>query len=284
MLFAPDFLQKLEYLSLVSRRQFRGTYLAQKRSRQFGNGVEFADHQNYAFGDDLRYFDWNVYARFGTELVKRFSEERDLPVYLFIDSSRSMASGNPVKFDYARHLTAALAYVALAGLDRISIIAFADKVYDIFPPIRGKQHILRVIRYLDALQTSGQNTDFTAAMTDFVRRKQRTGLAVIISDFYDPANYQPGIDVLRCRGYEANLVQIHDITEAEPPLRGDVQIFDSETGLVQNVTINENMLRRYKKKFGDFLYGIRSYALRCGFNYTITPTDVPFENVIKKML
>ncbi|MDR3232354.1 MAG: DUF58 domain-containing protein [Planctomycetaceae bacterium] len=284
MLFDPGFLRRLEYLSLISRRQFSGTSLAAKRSRQFGIGVEFADHQNYVCGDDLRYFDWNVYARFGLELIKRFSEERDLPVYLFLDTSQSMAFGEPVKFDYARKLTAALAYIALAGLDRISIIPFAEKMYHGFVPVRGKQQILRVMQFLETLQPSGKNTDFTAVMNGFVRRKQRSGLAVIISDFYDMQGYQTGIDTLRYSGYEANLIQIYGVSEAEPALRGDVQIFDSETGLMQNVTINENMLRRYKQKFSEFLYGIRRYALRCGCNYTVSATNVPFEDVIKKLL
>ncbi|GHT22742.1 hypothetical protein FACS189419_05730 [Planctomycetales bacterium] len=284
IIFDAAFLQKLEYYTLVSRRQFRGTYLAQKRSKQHGTGVEFADHQKYVFGDDLRYLDWNVYARFGTELIKRFTEDRDLPVYLFLDCSKSMTAGNPVKFDYARQLIAALAYVALKDLDRVGIVAFAEKIHDFYPPVRGKHRTLQVLRHLESLQTAGTATDLKAVMTEFVNRNYRKGLAVIVSDFFDPAGFQSGIDVLRYRGFEPNLIQIHDILEAEPKLRGDIQLIDTETGLAENVTVNESILRQYKKRFAGFLDSLRRYSLRCGINYAISPTNVPLEELVSQTL
>ena len=118
-LFDSDFLKKLEYLSLVSRRVFRGQLLAQRRTMQLGGGIEFADHREYTPGDDFRYLDWNVYARHDELLLKRFQEEEDLHVYLLLDCSKSMAFGDPSKFDYVRRVGAALAYIALADLDRV---------------------------------------------------------------------------------------------------------------------------------------------------------------------
>src|ERR1700755_2431002 len=127
-LFGSDFLKKLEYLSLVSKRIFRGSLLAQKRTMQMGGGIEFADHREYAPGDDFRYLDWNVYARHDELLLKRFQEEEDLHVYILLDCSRSMGFGPPAKFDFARQVAAALAYIALADLDRVAIVAFAGDI------------------------------------------------------------------------------------------------------------------------------------------------------------
>src|ERR1700721_748915 len=127
-LFDSEFLKKLEYLSLVSKRVFRGSLLAQRRTMQLGSGIEFADHREYAPGDDFRYIDWNLYARHGELLLKRFQEEEDLHVYFWVDCSRSMAFGKPPKFDAARQVAAALAYIALADLDRIAITAFAADI------------------------------------------------------------------------------------------------------------------------------------------------------------
>src|SRR3954469_5617712 len=137
-LFGGDFLKKLEYLSLVSRRVFRGSLLAQRRTMQLGGGIEFADHREYTRGDDFRYLDWNLFARHDELLLKRFQEEEDLHVYFLLDCSRSMAFGDPPKFDFARQGPAALAYIALADLDRISVTAFADDVVADFPLTRGK--------------------------------------------------------------------------------------------------------------------------------------------------
>src|SRR5436190_8331048 len=141
-LFDSDFLNKLEYLSLISKRVFRGSLLAQRRTMQLGGGIEFADHREYTAGDDFRYLDWNVYARHGELLLKRFQEEEDLDVYLFLDCSRSMGFGETAHFDYARQVTAALAYIALADLDRIAVIAYSDQIVADFPLTRGKDRIL----------------------------------------------------------------------------------------------------------------------------------------------
>src|SRR6476620_5321918 len=140
-LFNSDFLKKLEFLSLVSTRVFRGSLLAQGRTMQLGGGIEFADHREYTPGDDFRYLDWNLYARHAELLLKRFQEEEDLHVYFLLDCSRSMAYGSPPKFDFARQGAAALAYIALADLDRIAVVAFAQDIVDDFPLTRGKGRI-----------------------------------------------------------------------------------------------------------------------------------------------
>ena len=283
-MFDTEFLKKLEYLSLISRRVFRGQLLAQKRTRQLGGGVEFADHRDYAFGDDLRYLDWNIYARLGSELIKRFEEEEDLHVYFFLDCSRSMASGEPNKFDYARQITAALSYIALADLDRVSVVAYADRIIDVFPLTRGKQRILSLLRFLEHCEPTGGATDLGAVIGDFTRRKQRTGLAVVVSDLYDPHGYRSGLDTLRYRRYEPNIIQVHDALEASPKLLGDLQLVDMESGSVREVTISESILRRYKSKFAEFLATLRTYCTGNGFGCTIAPTAVPFDALILRMM
>src|SRR5688572_8205130 len=228
MLFDSDFLKKLEYLSLISRRVFRGSILAQRRTMQLGGGIEFADHRQYTPGDDFRYLDWNIYARHGDLLLKRFQEEEDLHVYFLLDCSRSMGFGEPAKFDLARQVTAALAYIALADLDRISVIAFADRVIADFPLTRGKARILPLLEFLENLPLAGTDTDLAASVQQFVRRRQRLGLAVVVSDLFSPGGYEQGLDQLRHRRYEPHVVQLHDPREARPTMLGDVELYDVE--------------------------------------------------------
>ena len=283
-MFDSDFIKKLEYLSLISRRIFRGQLLAQKRTHQLGGGVEFADHRDYVFGDDLRYLDWNVFARLGNQLIKRFEEEEDLHVYFFLDCSQSMLFGNPRKFDYARQVAATLAYIALADLDRVSVVAFADKIYDFFPLIRGKQHVLSLLRFFESLQTVGKTTDLRASVNEFLHGKYRTGLVVLVSDFYDPAGFQTAVDTLHYRQFEPNLIQIHDFIETSPRLFGDLQLLDIETGYTRDVTISESVLRRYKQKVSEFLESVRRYCIENGFACTLSPTAVPFDELILRMM
>src|SRR5215470_3570162 len=158
-LFGSEFLKKLEYLSLVSKRVFRGQLLAQRRTMQLGGGIEFADHREYTPGDDFRYLDWNLYARHDELLLKRFQEEEDLHVYFLLDSSRSMAFGKPPKFDFARQVAAALGYIALADLDRVAVVAFAGDIVADFPLTRGKARVLAMLRFLERLEAQGTVTD-----------------------------------------------------------------------------------------------------------------------------
>ena len=205
-LFDSDFPKKLEYLSLVSRRVFRGRLLAQRRTKQLGGGIEFADRREYTPGDDLRYLDWNVYAKFGDLLLKRFQEEEDLHVYILLDASKSMDCGSPNKFDYARRIAAALAYIALADLDRVSILAYADKLLDVLPLTRGKDRVLSILKFLENIKTGGASTDLATVAKSLVNRAQRTGLVVIISDLYDQVGFKAGVDLLRHRRFEPHVI------------------------------------------------------------------------------
>ncbi len=251
-LFDSDFLKRLEYLSLMSKRMFSGQLLASRRTRQLGSGIEFADHREYVKGDDLRYLDWNIYARYGDLLLKRFQEEQDLHVYILIDASPSMSVGEPPKFDYARRVAAALAYVALADLDRVAIYAYADEIVGELPMTRGKDRILTVLRFLEGLETRGKRTDLARVVRGIVNRTSRPGLAIIISDLFDHEGFKQGIDLLRHRRFEPHVVQLYSKEEADPGVLGDVEVQEAESGELRKLTVTEEKLcstARYSKRF-----------------------------------
>jgi uncharacterized protein (DUF58 family) len=125
-LLDPDFIARLERLEIVSRKIFHGKLRGERRSKRRGESVEFADYRNYVLGDDLRFLDWNIYARLGRLFIKLFLEEEDLHVNLLVDTSASMDVGQPVKSRYAMQIAAALAYIGLSNNDRVSVYAFSD--------------------------------------------------------------------------------------------------------------------------------------------------------------
>lgn len=286
-MFDSDFVQRLEYLSLLSRRMFRGQLLAQKRTMQTGSGIEFSDHREYFVGDDLRYLDWNVYARHGDMLLKRFQEEEDLHVYILLDASVSMAradEGQPDKFTLARQIAAALSYIALSDLDRVSILAYDERMRSILPLTRGKDRILTVLRFLEGLPTGGERTNLRAVTDDFVQKAPRTGLALLISDLYDQDGFRDGVERLRYARFEPHVIQIHTQGEAEPDFLGDMQLIDCETGTERNVTITERKLKDYRTLFAAFVRGVEDYCRMYGFSHTRTTTDVPFDVVLLNMM
>ncbi len=284
MLFDGDFLKKLEYLSLISQRVFRGSVLAQRRTKQMGGGIEFADHREYTPGDDFRHLDWNVFARHGELLLKRFQEEEDLHVYFLLDCSRSMGFGEPAKFDLARQVTAALAYIALADLDRVSVVAYSQEILGDFPLARGKDRILSLLRFLENLKPQGTDTNLARVASGFVMRPQRRGLAIVVSDLFDPTGYEHGLDIMRHRNYEPHIIQIHDPAEARPNLLGEIELVDAETETIRKVTITERALREYRRVFDEFQMGVAAYGKRYGLGCTQTTNDVNFEDLVLRMM
>ncbi len=154
-LFDDEFQRKLDYLALVSKRVFAGRMRAERRTKKSGSGVEFADHRDYQPGDDFRYLDWNVYQRFDRLLLRLYEEEEDLAIYFVVDASASMGFGDAKKLRYAKRVAAALAYVGLANLDRVSIVSTTDQVLDRMPATRGKARIFKVFRFLKELEPTG---------------------------------------------------------------------------------------------------------------------------------
>ena len=281
-LFDDEFQRKLEMLALVSRRVFAGRLRAERRSKKKGSGLEFADHRDYVAGDDFRSVDWNVYRRFGKLLVRLYEEEEDLSIYLIVDCSSSMAFGENKKFDQARRLCAALAYVGLANLDRVTVVGVNEAVISRMPTTRGKGRIFKVFEFLSQLEAGGV-TDLGSALKTFVAQHKRRGLAVLFSDLYDPAGFEAGINVLRFNKFEPYVVELVDPAEARPALKGDVRIYDCETGEERELTITEGMLDKMQRAVSDYRSGIERFCAQKQVPYFPADVNTPFDELVLRV-
>lgn len=276
VLFDDDFQRRLETLALVSRRVFAGRLSAERRSKKKGSGVEFADHRDYVPGDDFRFVDWNVYQRFGKLLVRLYEEEEDLSIYLIVDCSSSMGFGDGSKFDQARRLCAALAYVGLSNLDRVTVVGVGAEVLERLPTTRGKKRIFSVLRFLAGLRSQG-DTDLGSAMRTFVAQHKRRGLAILIGDFYDPAGFSNGINVLRYNKFETRVLQLVDAREAKPAVRGDIRVRDCETGQDLEVTVDDAFLDRFHHLHQTYNSDLERFCGRQQIPYFAADVSVPFD-------
>ena len=281
-LFDDDFQRKLDYLALVSKRVFSGRMRAERKTKKSGSGIEFADHRDYQPGDDFRYLDWSVYQRFDRLLVRLFEEEEDLAIYFIVDASSSMGFGNAKKLRYAKRVAAALAYVGLANLDRVSIVSTTDKVMDRMPATRGKARIFKVFRFLRELEAEG-HTDLGDAMKTFVAQNKKRGLAVLISDLYDPQGFQNGINVLRYNKFDPFVVHVVDHEEAKPKLNGDVLLYDCETGDEREVTITAKVLERFKNAYEEYLSDINRFCTSKQVPYVQADIGLAFDELILRV-
>ena len=155
LLFDSKFLARLEQLQMLSRKTFVGRMAGQRRSLKKGHGAEFFDYRNYVKGDDLRYLDWNIYGRLEKLFLKISLQEEDLHVHFLLDASKSMGFGEPSKLMHAKRIIAALAYVALGGLDQVQVSVFRDALDEQFQPCRGKAQIFPLFEFLSAVEADG---------------------------------------------------------------------------------------------------------------------------------
>lgn len=281
-LFDDDFQKKLETLAIVSRRVFAGRQRAERRSKKKGSGVEFADHRDYAPGDDFRFVDWNAYQRFGRLLVRLYEEEEDLSIYFIVDCSRSMSFGEGRKFDQARRLCAALAYVGLANLDRVTVVGVGDEVISRLPATRGKTRIFKVFRFLNELEADA-TTDLGEALRTFVAQHKRRGLAVLLSDLYDPKGFEQGVNVLRYNKFEPYVIHMVEPDESNPALKGDVRIYDCETGDEREVTITSELLERIQSASREYQAEIERFCAKQQVPYFLADTQTSFDELVLRV-
>ncbi len=276
------FLKKLERLTLVTRRPFAGQMKGEKRSVKRGTSIEFADYREYALGDDLRYVDWNTYGRLDKMFLKLFVEEEDLYLALLLDSSASMSFGSPKKIEYAVKVAAALGYISLTNYDRVSIQTYSESLGKPLPPQRGRGGVPPLFNYLENVKADGK-TGFAASLRRYASTSRNKGVAIVISDFFDP-NWQEGVKSLLARGNQVALIQTLADDEIKPTLLGDLRIIDSETGDAKEMSVNPQLLARYEQTFNAFCAEIESFSNRYGIDYLRTSTSLPFEELILKYL
>lgn len=271
-------MRKLEYLALVSKR-FSGQLKAERRTRKTGSGLEFADYRGYVPGDDFRYLDWKTYLRLDRLLLRLYEEEQDLPIYIFLDCSRSMTYGHPSKHEYAQKVAAALCYIGLANLDRVTVAAFANGIRQQLSPQRGKNQIFRIFRFLAETSASGE-TDAQEAFKAFCTGNRRRGLAVVISDFLDPHGFEGGLNMLRYYKHDVFALHVVAHEDIEPTMRGQVQLVDSESRQVREITVTPELLEAYKREMQAYSGRLHRHCLKYQLGYVRTVTDFPFEDLI----
>lgn len=282
-LLSPEFLAQLERLSLVCRRPVRGWAAGDRSSRRPGRSVEFCDYRAYGVGDDLRYVDWNIFARTDRLYVKLFVDDEDLCLHLLVDASASMDWGTPSKLQWAARLTAALGFVGLASLERVGVGILREQLAEGWAPARGRARIPALFEFLGGLQGGGR-TNLNEALASYAARAQGSGLVVLVSDLLDPAGYEAGLKSLLERRFEVHLVHVLSPDELEPELAGDLRLVDRETGETRPLSIDAATLRAYRERLEGFLAGAEAFCRNHAIPYQRAASDVPVESIVLQAL
>jgi len=277
--WTPDFLRKLDQLSVVSKKVFTGRMKGDRKSARRGESVEFADYRNYVQGDDHRHIDWNAYARFESLFLKLFMEEEDLSVWFLLDVSKSMDFGG--KAEMAARITAALGYIGLANLDRVGIHAFGGGATRTLPPAHGKGRARKLLGFLEELESTGR-VRLDEAVGAFVAGEPKRGLVVLISDFLDEAGFERPLNLLRHHRYEPVAVQVLAREEVDPPQGGDWRLIDSETGAAVEISLGRRALQMYRARLDAYTSGLERFCRATGVACLRAIADQNFEDLILK--
>jgi uncharacterized protein (DUF58 family) len=278
-----EFLRQLEKLKIVSRKSARSPQRGEHRSWQSGEGLEFLDYRKYHPGDDLRYVDWSVYGRLDKLFIKLFHAEKGQTAHILIDMSRSMGGGNPPKDIAAKKIAAALSYICLANLDKTGLMAFNDKVVDVKTPARGRNRFPEVLQFLMSLSTSSQ-TNINLCLEEYASVCKNPGIAIVISDLFDPKGYEDGLKALAYRNFDINLIQVLDDAELNWTQPGNFLLQDAESGDQKVTHVDQQLMVIYRKKIEAFVNGIKSYCAHYDMNYYLCNTSIPFEETLTDYL
>lgn len=266
-LFDPAFLARVQQFAMSIARAQKGGRLAEQASNAPGQGLDFADFRPYVAGDDLRAIDWNIYRRLGRLFVRVFEERQDMPVHILVDLSRSMFIEASPRIHAAQRLALALGAIALGQQDSIGLYPFSEALSVQTRAMTGKASLPRLAGLIAGWQAGG-NTALAAAIEQLAAMRLRQGVAVVISDFFDPAGMSAIGTALGLLRHRLLLVQLIRPEDADPTLNpafaGELAIEDGEAGGLVEVSITPALLTQYKAQYAAFQQDLLGFAAQRG--------------------
>lgn len=277
MLLTAELRSRLERLSLVTRRRVVAQWAGRHSSRHKGESLDFADYREYVPGDDYRRIDHNLWARLGVLLVRQFEAEEELPLRVVLDASASM--GFYRKLEVGKVLAGMIAYLGLAGGDRVQVYALAGggaHELRVGPTGRHLSRWPQLEAWLEAI-TPGGGGELAPALRRLAGQGISRGALVLVSDLLSP-DFGAALDGL---GVGAGGVVLHLLAgeELDPSLAGDLRLADSESAAEVEVSTSEEAMRRYRKALEDFASEAAGRARRAGLDYVLVAAteDAPME-------
>lgn len=281
-LFDSDFLKKLEQLVITSKITLVDGAAGNRKSRAKGSSVEFSDYREYSIGDDFKRIDWNAYGRFEKLFIKLFMEEREAPVHIFLDNSKSMDWGEPNKGIASRRLAAALSYISLSSYDRVSLVCLNNTVDKYKPDLRGKNSFSQILNLLENLEYSG-TTDIFNTIAKF-NLKSGKGISIVISDLFTKGNLLDMINYFQFKKQEIYICHILAPQEVEPEIGMSLRLIDIESGEFRDVTSSPDLIKSYKKVYKRFITNIEEICKKRGVNYIFMESSLPVERMVRKVV
>lgn len=275
----PSALARFGRLELLARLVVEGVMAGLHRSPFKGFSVEFAEHRQYGPGDEIRHIDWRTFGKTDRYFVKEYEEETNLKAYLVVDSSGSMAySGRTVsKFEYARRLAAALAYLMILQRDAVGLVTFDSSIKAMLPARSAPGHFSTLCKALEDAKTGGE-APLSGVLHALAERVRRRGLIVVLSDGFDSLDgLASALGHLRHRRHEVLFLQVLAPEEEEFPFRKAARFRNLERA-DHLLRVDPTAMRAaYLAKFAAHCKGLQEKVRGMNADYhrvtTATPPD-----------
>lgn len=250
MLTTAEIIKKVRILEIKSKKLTSDLFTGEYHSAFKGKGMSFKEVREYAAGDDIRFIDWNVSARFGHPFSKVFEEERELTVMLLIDISASSLFGtvHATKRDIITEIAAVLVFSAVNNGDKVGVIFYSDIVEAYVPPKKGRQHALYIVRELLSKEPKKKGTEVIKALRFFNNSTRQKSIAFILSDFLD-ANYEDALRIA-AKKHDVIGIKLYDKMDMELPNAGLLKVEDAENSKTKWVDSSNSFVRySYQQEF-----------------------------------
>lgn len=282
-LTTAEILKKVRELEIKSKKLTRHIFTGEYHSAFKGRGMLFKEVRDYHAGDDIRFIDWNVSARFNHPYSKVFEEERELTVMLMVDVSASSLVGTTYtrKKDMITEMAAVLAFSAISNNDKVGLIFFSDSVEKFIPPKKGRDHVLYMVRTLLTMEPSKKGTKIGEALRRFNNSTRQKCIAFLLSDFLDP-DFN---DDLKVAGKKHDLVgiKVYDKLDMQLPDAGLMEVRDAETGEQQLVDTSDYSVRKqYQEAFFQHTNYCKNIFTHAGSDLLHIRTDEDYVKVLQK--
>ncbi len=283
--YDPQKLAGVRNLQLLARTVVEGYISGLHRSPFKGSSAEFAEYREYLPGDDLKHFDWKVFARSDKRYVRQFEEETNLTCTILLDASGSMAYGSSelTKFEYGCFLTAALTYLMIQQRDRVGLVVFGEDVRRHIQPSNTSGHLRNVLEALERIEPEGE-TGIARSLHTIAESTKRRGLVVVISDLIDEqADVMNALNHFRHDRNEVIVLNTFDTAERDLPFDGLVDFLDLEDG--RKMQVRADVIREeYRRRFDEFVLRYREDCAAARVDYQLVTTDTPFELMLAAYL
>jgi uncharacterized protein (DUF58 family) len=278
-LIPPVLSKRLANFKLTSKQIVRGGHKGERRSQRLGSSLEFSDYRLYSPGDDLRQIDWNTYARSQKFYIKRFLDEQELSVSVYLDCTKSMGITKE-KWLRAKQLAASFTFLTLANSDRLSFIPIASPS-NAYPHTKGKAMINSVLQFIEKAAVADRDERFGQQLIKRSNAGRKGSLNILISDFLDdPADLFLALKQMQARHQQVLLIQVVLPEEINPAYIGDLKLVDIETSNQREVWMSQKVIDNYKQLFENHTDKIKSFCQQRGMELILCPTSKSLEETI----